>query len=228
MNPYEFHSPREMYFYALTTFGAISRGNPWIRKVKWTRELYEISSFGVGVSLLSRQLVEIRLSKEEPADGQSRCGSDIVDIQTTTRNRERRQPDREYKGRIRNPESRKAEAPEATEDQTIEWIKEAVKSKVDKHYSNHRPFYLLVHANFKKNGLDILRLQDEVGKLAQTVFGQIWLLTGIISQYPHPFAIGRLYPPTTEAYLAYDVGSGKDIPRRELHRPFGPMELPGK
>jgi len=219
MNAYDFHPPRNLYGGAIDTLRQSSREKLWDGVMKRIRELYEVSAFGVGFALCKREAVLARLSDEEPADGQLNFSGGILDIQTTVRLREGRRPNLEYKqGHEIPPE------PEATLQETTEWIKAAVGDKVGKRYSRGNPLYLLVHANFKKEGLDQAVLTDAVEELKQGVFDEIWLLASIISKYPHPFAIMRLHP-RAEDFLAYDIASNKVIEPREMHFPFGPFEI---
>lgn len=225
INAYDFHSPRDLYGGALNAFERLRAGNPWIREARRIRELWEISNLGVGFSLLTRQPVEVRLSDEEPADGQMKYGGQVVDLQTTVRNREGREPDREY--RERNQDLNKVHripVVEATEEQAVEWIAQAVASKETKAYSKTKPLYLLVHVNFTKRGLALDELMGKVGELSPVTFDQIWLLTPVISEYEHAYAIARLHP-ESDGFFAYDTALQKVIDPKELHYPFGPMEL---
>ncbi len=223
INAYQFNPARELYVAASRAFRVQFGGNPWAREAKKLRELWEISKFGVGFGQLRGGPIEVRLIDEEPADGQIRFGSEVVDLQTTVVNRQGRAPDREYRERKKSKQ-RGRFSPEATEEQTNEWIAQAVAAKEGKRYARSRPLYLIVHANFRKNGLDIRGLVERVTRIGPSSFDEVWLLTGIIGP-GDSFAIVRLFPDPNGRYLLYNIASEKTLNPQDLDFPFGPMEI---
>ena len=237
VNAYEFHQPRLFYDKASD---ALRRRLPdsllwsipdrtWGRHMRPIRELWEISNFTIGFSLLRNQTVEVRLSEEEPADGQIKFAGRLIDLQTTVRNREGRQPGRAYHNQDKYLELLRKDDVECSLEQSTQWITEAVESKVYKSYAKQRPLWLLVYANFEKRGLDFDALISSVGALHQRSFDSIWLLSRIHSPATRDnpaFAIASLYPPETEPlFYEYEPTAERVIKPEELCCPFGPVEI---
>ena len=230
-NGYEFHSPSVFFNEARKTFKDLPSQNPWESSAKLLREQWEIGNFAVGLSLLRRQSVEVRLSDEEPADGQLKVDGQLIDVQTRVLIRRGRRPAWEYRDREVSLEEQRQNAIEVSPEEATQWIRQAVEAKQDKQYTKQqKPFWLLIYATFATRGLNLDALVCAVRELCPSNFDEVWLLTEIIhsSDNDGGFAIVPLYPATKGEFFPYEyrATSERALGLRDIKpHPFGPLTV---
>ena len=229
-NIYEFHPSRVFFDDTRKAFRNLPSQNPWESPAKRLREQWEIGNFAVGLSMLRRQSVEVRLSHEEPADGQLRIdGHLLIDVQTTVRIREERRPAWEYRYREVSLGEQKQNAIEVSPEKATQWIRKTVEAKQNKQYAKERPLWLLIYSTFASRGLDLDALVCTVRELNPSNFDKVWLLTDIIhSSDSDEFAMIPLYPAIKGEFFPYEycATSERALGLNDIAPyPFGPMTV---
>ncbi|MBI3321485.1 MAG: hypothetical protein HYZ91_04365 [Candidatus Omnitrophica bacterium] len=219
MSVFGFRDSRDLFREAKMAMKRLSEPNPWMRDAKLWRQLWEVSNFGMGLSLLYDTPIQVRAVAEEAnqADGQLQIGFEQVDVQTRVVDHPEREPDRGFREKL------DVEWPELSPEEASVLIQQAVRAKENRRYAKERLLYLLLHANFSKGGLDLSQMEASVGVLCPRVFDQIWLLTSIWHA-GSSYAIGRLHP-AGDQWFFYDSSTHVALDPKHVHFPFGPAEI---
>ncbi len=219
---YKWMEPQDAYIAALKV---MPKGSAvWESKNRYILELISLARFAIGYELLTDKMVQIRLSKEEPADGQIGVDSKVLDFQICEVLDEGRQRHREYKEWEKKGRTDVEPYSPVSQELALRWIVNAIKKK-DQRYFVTTPLYLLAYIDFDYQGMRLDQITAAVKSASLKSFSEVWLIGSCWSKVGDGAVIGRAYPDQW-GFLPFVPAEKRVIGNAELGEPFDGWKSP--